>query len=181
MKKIIYSVIALGALVISSCSSDPCEGKSAVTLCSGNGTLAASGSNCACNCNAGFFGTKCDSSLKAVLIAKGTFINNTNSNSNPVPQVNSTISADPADLTSSTKIVILDLGAGYKSSGALVQTRADITNANTITLNEASQGGYVFKGSGVKQADGSWKFTYTTTYLTTGTTPTVDNNVTILR
>jgi hypothetical protein len=48
-------------------------------------------------------------------------------------------------------------------------------------LNETSQGGYVFKGNGVKQADGSWKFTYTTTYLTTGTTPTVDNNVTVLR
>jgi hypothetical protein len=59
MKKIVYSFLALAALVISSCSSDPCKDKSATTLCSGKGTLAASGDNCTCNCNAGSVGSDC--------------------------------------------------------------------------------------------------------------------------
>jgi hypothetical protein len=63
MKKIIYSFLALGALVTSSCSSDPCKDKTATTLCTGKGTLAASGDNCTCNCNAGYTGSDCSKEI----------------------------------------------------------------------------------------------------------------------
>jgi hypothetical protein len=166
---------------ILSCSIDPCEGRNANIVCNGNGTLVTMDKVCGCTCNAGFYGPKCDSTLKIALITKGAFVNNTVSNSNPLPQVNSIISADPTDIANTNKIVISDLGAGYRSNGAIVSSKATITSNTTITLNEDLNGGFVFKGSGVKQYDGTWKFTYTTTYLTAGTTPTVDNNVTTLR
>jgi len=59
MKKIIYSFVALGAFVVSSCTSDPCKDKTATTLCSGKGTTVASGDNCTCSCNAGYTGSDC--------------------------------------------------------------------------------------------------------------------------
>lgn len=59
MKKIFISFIALGALAISSCSSDPCKDKTGASMCSGNGTPVASGDNCACSCTAGKTGSDC--------------------------------------------------------------------------------------------------------------------------
>lgn len=63
MKKIILSFIALGALLVSSCSSDPCKDKTAATLCTNNGTLASDGTNCNCSCNAGFTGSDCSKTV----------------------------------------------------------------------------------------------------------------------
>lgn len=61
MRKIIYSFLALGAIAISSCTSDPCKDVS----CSGNGTTVPSSDNktCSCKCNIGFTGSRCDSAI----------------------------------------------------------------------------------------------------------------------
>jgi hypothetical protein len=59
MKKIILSILTLGVLGITSCSSDPCKDKTAATQCNGKGVLVTNGSACDCQCDAGYEGTSC--------------------------------------------------------------------------------------------------------------------------
>jgi len=178
MKKIIYSFLALGAIVFSSCSSDPCKDKSATTLCSGKGVLVTNGSNCECSCNAGYTGTDCNTAIMPSLIK--VWNNQTSSNNSPFTAT----TAIAAKGTSVSEIEITDLGAGYKctngSTSSLVITYGIIKSATKIMLDESAQCNYTFKGEGNLQADGSWKFVYTVTYVKNGATVT-DNNVTILK
>lgn len=68
MKKILYSFLALGALVLNSCSKDVCEGIS----CNGNGTAtpSADGKSCACACNVGYTGANCSNADITLLNGK---------------------------------------------------------------------------------------------------------------
>jgi hypothetical protein len=182
MKKFSIALMALGflSITIQSCTSDPCKDKSATTLCSGKGTLVSNTNSCDCSCEAGYTGTSCSTTVITTLIK--TWSNSTSSTYNGVTTPFSASSSISTVASGNiVDIVIMDLGAGYKSSGSLVQTKAKITNSTTITLDETPQGGYVFKGTGVLQSDNSWKFTYTVTYILSGGTTRVDNNVTILR
>jgi len=180
MKKISLALLAFLSIAIQSCTTDPCKDKSATTLCSGKGTLVSNTNTCDCSCDPGYTGTNCSATVISSLIK--TWTNSTSSTYNGVTtpfSASSSISTVAAG--NIVDIIIMDLGAGYKSSGVLVQTKAKITNSTTITLDETPQGGYVFKGTGILQSDNSWKFTYTVTYILAGGTTRVDNNVTILR
>lgn len=59
MKKIFILMITVSALLFSSCSSDPCEGKTATTLCNDNGIPVDNNGSCECTCNAGYEGADC--------------------------------------------------------------------------------------------------------------------------
>lgn len=63
MKKIFILMVAVSALVFTSCTSDPCEGKTATTLCNDNGTPVDSDGNCKCSCNDGFTGDDCSKAV----------------------------------------------------------------------------------------------------------------------
>lgn len=178
MKKIFLSIVTLGVLGIMSCTSDPCKDKTALTQCNGKGVLVANGSSCDCQCDAGYTGTDCKTAILPTLIK--VWSNQTSSNNSPFTAQTSIA----AKGTSASEIEITDLGAGYKcvngASSSLVITYAKITSATKITLDETAQCNYTFKGEGNLQADGSWKFVYTVSYVKNGANVT-DNNTTILK
>jgi len=85
MKKI-FMMLGIASMItlISSCTSDPCEGKTAIELCSGKGTLADKNGTCVCNCDAGYTGTKCETLISGNYIAvdKLQTVNQTGYNAN---------------------------------------------------------------------------------------------------
>lgn len=161
MKKLIYSFLALGALVISSCSSDPCKDKSALTLCSGNGTLEASGSNCNCKCNAGYSGTNCSTLVMTSIIGSWNQVSTALIGSSPNARTGTTTIVADVPAVSRVKITNLNQYFGCSNGGVVTDVicYGNITNGE-IVLEETPQCGVTFKGKGVKQTDGSWKFTY---------------------
>lgn len=166
MKKIILSLLAIGALIVTSCSSDPCKDKTRATTCSGKGTPTASGSACACVCDTGYSGTNC--SVQDITSAIGSYslvstaLLGTSTNARTGTTVIS------ADGSSNTKVKITNLnqffGCTNGGSTSDVICYAYLINGEMV-LDETSQCGYSFKGKGVKQTSpaGSWKFTYTAT------------------
>lgn len=77
MKKVFLSLIAFGALALTSCTSDPCKDKSATTLCSGNGTLVSNSgaSTCDCSCNLPSWGTDCSKTYNGTYAASADAYN----------------------------------------------------------------------------------------------------------
>ena len=136
MKKIVYSFLSLGALVFSSCSSDPCKDKSAVTLCTGNGTLVSDGSNCNCSCNAGFAGTACNLSLAGIYTANSDILGT----STAVTPYTTSITLSGSTVTI-TKV----------KNSFFVNSAIGTLSGNKITLNTDQQpdnDGYKLNGSG---------------------------------
>lgn len=163
MKKILLSLLAGGTLVITSCSSDPCKDKSAITLCNNNGTLVSNGSNCDCACNAGYSGASCNTVDITTAIGNwnqvSTALLGTATNARTG---NTKVEADGGSV-SRVKITNLNQFFGCTNGGATsdIVCYANFSNGELV-LEETAQCGHIFKGKGVKQTDNSWKFNYTT-------------------
>lgn len=136
MKKLFISLLAIGTLVITSCSSDPCKDKSATTLCNGKGTLSSDGTNCNCSCNIGYAGTSCNLTLAGIYTANSDILGT----STPVTAYNSSISLSGNTVTI-TKF----------KNGFFVNSAIGTLSGNTITLNSDQQpdnDGYKLNGTG---------------------------------
>lgn len=167
MKKIFLSIVTLGVLGIMSCTSDPCKDKSALTQCNGKGALVANGSSCDCQCDAGYTGTDCNTLVITSAIGTWSQVSTALVGSTPNARTGSTTIVADVPAVSRVKITNLNQFFGCVNGGVTsdVICYANIVNGNLV-LEETSQCGVVFKGSGVKQANGSWKFNYTATNST---------------
>ncbi len=154
MKKLFISFMALGALAISSCTSDPCEGKSATTLCSGKGTLASNGTTCGCTCTTGSAGTDCSLTIAGLYTASNDVLGT----STPVTAYTTSIS-----ITGTTVLI-----TKFKN-GFFVNSAVGTISGNTITLNsnqEPDNDGYKLNGTGTisstaTQVSIKWAYTIT--------------------
>lgn len=157
MKKLFISILTLGALAISSCSSDPCEGKSAATTCSGNGTLVSGTSSCSCNCSAGYIGSKCDSTLASKIAGFSYDGKDTLLVSNQAFSFVSSIASSSIP----TKIILTNFG-GFNSSGT-IEAYANTTNSFATTSDQVIGGVTIKSGAtGTVSSDYSkiyWTYT----------------------
>jgi len=166
MKKFLLSIVALGALTLSSCSSDPCEGKSATTLCTGNGTLSSDGTNCNCTCNTGYAGTACNLTLAGIYTANSDILGTSTS----VTPYTSSISIS-GNTVSITKF----------KNGFFVNSAIGTLSGKTITLNTDQQpdnDGYKLNGTGTITSTAtqiSIKWTYSITGPNASGTIVTDN------
>jgi hypothetical protein len=165
MRKIIYSFLALGAIAISSCSSDPCKDKSAVD-CKNGGTWVASGSNCNCVCAAGYSGTDCSTLIISSGIIK-SYANSSSYKKNTDP-----IASGPAGMTTKieqaqtgnvVKLKITNVFPKIACSGDDVFFFAEIVDSKTIKFTETIQCDFKATGTGTIAADGKITFTYNIT------------------
>lgn len=137
MKKIILSFLTIGALIVSSCSSDPCKDKTAATTCSGRGTPTANGSSCGCTCDAGYYSANCSVSSNGTYSASADALNG-----NPK-------SAYSAVVTIQGNVVSIVGGFPYLWSGT-TQTLTGTYANNVITISnvDPTGTGAQFSGTG---------------------------------
>jgi hypothetical protein len=161
MRKIIYSIVALGAIAISSCSSDPCEGKSATTLCSGKGTLASDGTNCKCNCNTGYEGTSCATETADKYV--GTW-NGTESYTGTTPGTITPILVISKTATLGT--IKID---NFSDLGLTINAEATVSSDNKLTLKSKNlTSSYTLtSGSGTFSTSTSGKSVVSISYIIT--------------
>ncbi len=161
MKKIIYSFIALGALVISSCSSDPCKDKSATTLCNGKGTLVSDGTNCNCSCNTGYEGTNCSTETADKYV--GTW-NGTESYTGTTPGTITPILVVSKTATLGT--IKID---NFSDLGLTINAEATVGSDNKLTLKSKNlTSAYTLtSGSGTFSTSSSGKYVVSISYIIT--------------
>jgi hypothetical protein len=160
MKKLIIAIFATGTLIISSCTTDPCEGKSATTLCSGKGTLVTSGSTCGCNCDVGYEGADCATLTSAKFSGSWTALDNDGSST--VGPYTSSIAAG----TASGSILI----GNFSNLGSNVNATV---SGNAVTISNQVLGtAYTVSGGGTfsKTTTGSsaLAMTYKITQVSSG-------------
>lgn len=168
MKKIILSILTIGTLAITSCTSDPCKDLTATTKCNGKGVLVANGSSCDCQCDAGYSGADCNTLVITSAIGTYAQVSTALVGSTPNARTGSTVIVADVPAVSRVKITNLNQYFGCVNGGATsdVICYANIVNGELI-LEETAQCGVVFKGKGVKLTAGNgWKFNYTATNST---------------
>jgi hypothetical protein len=127
MKKI-FMMLGIASMItlISSCTSDPCEGKTATELCSGKGTLADQNGTCGCNCDAGYEGTKCETETANKYV--GTWKATESYTGNP----GGTITPDLVISKTST-IGTIEI-KNFSDLGLTISAEATVSSDNKITL-----------------------------------------------
>lgn len=166
MKKIVYSLIALGTLIIASCTSDPCKDKTAATLCNGKGDLVSDGTNCNCRCTTGNAGTSCNLTVAGLYTASNDILGT----STPVTAYTSSIS-----ITGTTVLI-----TKFKN-GFFVNQAVGTISGDKITLNTDQQpdnDGYKLNGTGEISSTAtqvSIKWSYSITGPNAGGTIVTDN------
>ena len=128
--------MTIGALVITSCTSDPCKDKSAATQCSGKGTLVSNSSSCDCACDAGYYGTDCSVASNGTYSAAADALNG-----NPKSQYNAT-------LTIQGGTAAIQGGFPYLWSGTS-QLLTGTYSSGVITITDVDPTGTGAKFSGV--------------------------------
>lgn len=163
MKNLHLSLLAaviITGIALLSCNSDPCEKVS----CKNGGVATASADNksCPCKCVTGYIGDSCEATLLSTLTAKvwsATRVKNDTAKATPYSVYFS------ADGSSITNIKIQNIGNySCNPGGTDVFSKAMIKSGTMIEFDTTAQCGYSFIGSGAKQADGSWIFTYNVKY-----------------
>lgn len=149
MKKI-FMMLGIASMMtfISSCTSDPCEGKTATELCSGKGTLADQNGTCGCNCNDGYTGTKCETELSASMTGSYSNIENGTKSGN--------ISFTSAVSKGSTpdKIKMTPFAGPNPASGAFVNPIViNVKNNGTWTIDAIEPDGDKYW---ITSASGTW-------------------------
>jgi hypothetical protein len=164
MKKI-FMMLGIASMItlISSCTSDPCEGKTATELCSGKGTLADQNGTCGCNCDAGYEGTKCETLTITSLIGDWNQTSSALLNGQANARSGKTKITQEGSAVNRIKITNLNQFFSCTNGGVASDVICYANINGEVILDEAMQCGHIFKGKGVRQTDGSWKFTYTTT------------------
>lgn len=134
--------IASMITLISSCTSDPCEGKTATELCSGKGTLADKNGTCGCNCDAGYEGTKCETETRTKLIGTWTVVRELDNENKEIPGDPKNRVITPSNNTINEVIITNFSGI----SGATVNASI---SGNTITIGNQNFGTqFTVSGSG---------------------------------
>jgi hypothetical protein len=143
MKKIILSILTLGVLGITSCTSDPCKDLSATTKCNSKGVLVTNGSSCDCQCDAGYSGDACNLTL----------VGQYQSNSEVLGTSTSVTPYTTSVSLSGSTVSITKIKNGFFKNVAIGSL-----SGNTITLNanqEPDNDGYKLSGTGTISSSGN--------------------------
>jgi len=151
-----FMMIGLIAIVASSCSSDPCKDKTAINYCNSHGSPSASGSNCGCSCDVGYWGTSCDKSYSGQYKAQTDLYSSVLQTS-----YNPSIS-----IITSGSISLVQITASFPYLGG-VQSFNGSLSGSTITISDVLlTNGSKLKGTGVVSNNGTiaqiaWNLTET--------------------
>lgn len=165
MKKLLLSILTVGTLVITSCTSDPCKDKSAATQCSGNGTLVSGTSTCDCSCNVGFEGTDCATKSSTKFIGSWTALDRDGSGTNVGPY------ASPVAEGTTTGTIII---GNFSNLGAPVN--ATVSGDKVTIGNQVLGTAYTVSGSGTysKTTTGSASINMTYAIVKVATSQTLN-------
>ena len=152
--------IASMITLISSCTSDPCEGKTATELCSGKGTLADQNGTCGCNCDEGYTGTKCETELSSTMV--GTYSNiEKGTKSGDVSYTTQASKGSTPD-----KIKMSPFAGSNPNNGAFVNPiNINVKNNGTWTIDAVEPDGDKFW---ITNASGNWTRNNSGKYVFTG-------------
>lgn len=156
---LLAGVIVTGIALLS-CNTDPCEKVS----CKNGGVATASADNksCPCACAVGYTGDSCQTTVLSTLTSKVWSATRVKNDTIKPTPYSVTITADGSSLTN---IKIQNIGNYVCNPGGTdVFSKAIIKSATKIDFDTTAQCGYSFIGSGAKQSDGSWVFTYNVKY-----------------